>query len=300
MNTITVLMSTYNGEQYIQEQIESILNQRDVVVTLLVRDDGSGDGTLDILENYRKQGKLQWYQGKNLRSAFSFWDMVEHCDENTYYAFADQDDIWYEDKLKAAIEMLAPRSDAALYFCRKRLVDKLMNPLSADDERVNYLGLGTNLLHCRAAGCTMVFNQALMALLRLYHPAVMSMHDSWILRVASACGTVLYDERIFMDYRQHEHNVVGASMSASALWKKRLSTIKTRRHDDQRTIMAAQLYDHYAMYIKHENDKEMLAYFKDIRTSWKARRKLIQSSFLKPQEDNEGKFVKLMVLLGWL
>lgn len=65
-------MSTYNGEKYLREQLESLLSQKNVSVSIFVRDDGSTDGTTDILNEYKKEKKLEWYSGKNLRSARSF------------------------------------------------------------------------------------------------------------------------------------------------------------------------------------------------------------------------------------
>ena len=301
MQEVLILMSTYNGETYIRAQIESILKQRDVNVRLLVRDDGSNDQTLTILEQYHQEGMLDWYQGGNLRSAYSFWDLLMKAPRCDYYAFADQDDVWYEDKMISAIDQLKEHGDQpALYFCRKHLVDQDLKPLHVDDELVTHLGLGTNLLHCHAAGCTMVFNYALMNILRLYKPEVMSMHDSWILRVASACGSVLYDPIVHMDYRQHGGNVVGASGSSLAILKKRLKTITSRRQDHERTTMAKQLYEHYGDLIKTSEDRMMLSAFANIPSSQKARWKLIRSGYLQPHNKKETIFVKLIVFLGWI
>ena len=65
-------MSTYNGEKYLREQIDSILNQTGVLVHLLVRDDGSSDGTTEILNSYSEDGKLDWYTGRNKGAALCF------------------------------------------------------------------------------------------------------------------------------------------------------------------------------------------------------------------------------------
>lgn len=301
MQDIQVLMSTYNGAVYLEDQVESILSQQNVNMQLLVRDDGSKDQTISILKAYQDAGKLTFYQGKNLRSAYSFWDLIEKAKPSHYYAFADQDDVWDNDKLACAISKLSSYTTTpALYFCRKRLVDQNLHPMNAEDEIVNHIGLGTNLLHCHAAGCTMVFNAALMQLLRQYQPEVMSMHDSWILRVASACGIVIYDEVAHMDYRQHANNVVGGNTSRFSVLKKRLGTITKRRKDNERTKMAQQLYDHYATYMKNADEKAMLKHFANIRNSWKARRQLIHSDFLQPHNPKERFFVKLIVLLGWI
>lgn len=100
---VTVLMSTYDGENFLRDQIESILNQEDVYVHLIVRDDGSKDRTINILEEYQSRGKLEWYSGKNLGSARSFLNLVSKSPDNEYYAFSDQDDVWFSKKLKRAI-----------------------------------------------------------------------------------------------------------------------------------------------------------------------------------------------------
>ena len=94
---VLILLSTYNGERYIKEQIESLLKQENVKVSILVRDDGSTDGTINILNEYQKQGKLKWYTGENLKPAKSFMNLVENAPEYEYYAFCDQDDVWLKD-----------------------------------------------------------------------------------------------------------------------------------------------------------------------------------------------------------
>ena len=76
MKKVLVLLSTYNGEKYLKEQIDSVLAQKNTDVSILVRDDGSTDKTLEILEKYKKDGKLEWYTGKNLKPAKSFLNLV--------------------------------------------------------------------------------------------------------------------------------------------------------------------------------------------------------------------------------
>ena len=85
---IAVLMSTYNGEQYISEQIDSILAQEgDFDLELHVRDDGSKDGTINILSRYEEEGKLRWYNNENLGPAKSFMDLIFSCGEYDCSAF---------------------------------------------------------------------------------------------------------------------------------------------------------------------------------------------------------------------
>ena len=78
MKSVLVLLSTYNGEKYLKEQIDSVLGQEKVKTFLLVRDDGSTDKTCSILEWYQKRGALKWYKGKNLGPARSFVDLIFH------------------------------------------------------------------------------------------------------------------------------------------------------------------------------------------------------------------------------
>ena len=98
MEKVIVLMSTYNGEKYIKQQVDSILNQENVSVELVVRDDGSNDNTISILKEYEKAGKLIWYTGDNKGAAYSFFDLMEYAknryDDYCYFALSDQDDIW--------------------------------------------------------------------------------------------------------------------------------------------------------------------------------------------------------------
>ena len=79
MKNVLVMLSTYNGEKYLREQIESVLKQENVKISILVRDDGSTDNTCNILEEYQKKGLLRWYTGKNLKPAKSFIDLIFHA-----------------------------------------------------------------------------------------------------------------------------------------------------------------------------------------------------------------------------
>ena len=100
MDKVQVLLSTYNGEKYLQEQIESIIRQEDVEISLLIRDDGSCDKTIEIIENLkRKNSNIIYYSGNNLGPARSFMDLINKSGNFDYYAFSDQDDVWKSKKL---------------------------------------------------------------------------------------------------------------------------------------------------------------------------------------------------------
>ena len=90
---ICILLSAYNGEKYIEEQLESLVGQQEVAADILVRDDGSSDKTHEILDKWQNKGLLKWYKGENLGFAKSFMDLVQRAGDYEYYAFCDQDDI---------------------------------------------------------------------------------------------------------------------------------------------------------------------------------------------------------------
>lgn len=229
---IAVLMSAYNGEQYIQEQIDSILAQQgDFELQLWVRDDGSSDTTTHILQQYAEQGKLCWYTGENRKPAHSFFDLILHCPGYDYYAFADQDDYWQPDKLQRGLDTLQSESKPALYVANASLVDSNLQSLGRDVYKVSPR-LDFYTVSCAGGllGCTMVFNRALAELLQSRPmPGPIIMHDFYVAQVCLlAGGKLLYDAKPGMLYRQHGNNVVGASYNKLSALMDRIRTVTQR------------------------------------------------------------------------
>ena len=221
---VCVLLSTYNGEKYIKEQLESLYSQEGVSLSLLVRDDGSVDSTCAVLDAEQAAGRLVWYTGKNLKPAFSFWNLLQKAPDAPFYAFCDQDDVWDNDKLKVAVDKLASAGDApALYFCQTRLVDASLNEI----ESVKISPLLTYdeaLIYHFVTGCTMVINSAMREILLRYTPEFIRMHDIWIYNVAQAVGAkVFFDSIPHISYRQHGGNVIGQANSFKTVWKARVA-----------------------------------------------------------------------------
>ena len=211
---LAVLLSSYNGEKFIKEQIDSILAQRgDFELDLWVRDDGSTDSTHQILEEYAQAGKLNWYTGENLKPAKSFMDLLLHCPGYDYYAFADQDDYWYPEKIQVGLDLLKDIKGPAISFANARLVDGNLQPLGRNvyknPPRRDFYSLvcGSNII-----GCTMLLNSKIAKLAQdKPMPAELFMHDYYLLNLCTLFGgTVVYDENPHMDYRQHGGNVIGA------------------------------------------------------------------------------------------
>ena len=118
MYKVAVLLATYNGEKYLKEQIESVLNQKDVEIELLVRDDCSDDETRNILKSYQDKGLLKFYGEKRMNVPYTFFDLIDNAPEADYYAFCDQDDVWDNDKLITAINALSEfKNDEMNLYC---------------------------------------------------------------------------------------------------------------------------------------------------------------------------------------
>lgn len=223
--SVNILLSAYNGEKYLCEQINSILEQTYSDISLIVRDDGSNDTTCEILKEYADDDKLIWYAGENLGCAKSFWHLLCNCKEADYYAFCDQDDVWDTDKIKIAVDMLKSEdSNIPLLYCSMvRVTDESLNykydyKYEFLDEK--YLAYYPNSLACNIApGCTFVFNDKLRKILAQYDcdKYGINIHDWNAYAVASCFGKVIYDNQTHMSYRQHSSNAIGASPTKHGL-----------------------------------------------------------------------------------
>ena len=299
MEKICILMSTYNGEKYLSEQLDSILNQEKVEVDILIRDDGSTDNTLKILENYSEKFKnVEYYIGKNIKSAKSFMDLVKHSKTYKYYAFADQDDVWDRDKLFIGVSKL--KEGYNLYGCKKRSVDKNLNLITENDYEHKHFVLGSVILRGYIAGCTMVFDDYLKNKVLESSIERFQMHDTWFLRVAFCVGKVYFDKVAHMSYRQHDNNVYGGKISIFTRWKQRIKFLDRRKYQNEtRLIMAKELYNRYSESLSKE-DKESLFYFAYYRENLKNRIKLVSRDFLHGDNIFDTSIIKILALLGIL
>jgi len=215
MQKIQVLMSTYNGEKYVSEQIESILSQTGVKTAILVRDDGSKDKTLKILEEYRKKGSLEYYAGANIGYIRSFMDLLFAAPDAEYYAFSDQDDVWCPTKLLRATTLLSENNydKPACYFSNLKVVDADLKYKGIKDFKGMKLTLGSILVRQRAAGCTIVFNKELAEVIRnkdFENADIKIGHDNWIFLVCLCIGgRIIYDKKSLILFRRHNSTITG-------------------------------------------------------------------------------------------
>ena len=229
---IAVLLSSYNGEKYIKEQIDSILKQEgSFELSLIVRDDGSTDETINILKKYEREEKLTWYSGENLRSAKSFLNLICSTSGYDYYAFADQDDYWEPNKIEKGITSLGKYNCPAIYLSNGCVVDSKLVSLGRNVYKEPPKSDMYSVL-CGAGlqGCAMLFNERLAALIRREGiPKIVTNHDSYIARVCTAIGgTIVFDDVPLLKYRQHENNVIGVTSGVIKNLKNRLKEIFTK------------------------------------------------------------------------
>lgn len=223
MTAIRVLLSTYNGEKYLEEQLQSLINQNSVEVDILVRDDGSSDGTTEILERWQEKGLLKWYSGGNKGFAFSFMDLIENSGSYDYYAFCDQDDIWLPDKLMAAKAKLDSIDNPIKLYCSNLYYYKNGENLGLVKNAINKYDICTSMIQNIAVGCTVVFNRGLKEIMTSRMPKHMMAHDYWAFQVAMLLGEVIYDPNAYILYRQHSNNQIGAKTTFREIWKRRFN-----------------------------------------------------------------------------
>ncbi len=217
MKKVLVYLASYNGQNYLKEQLDSILSQKGVEVSLLIADDNSNDGTLEILEEYSKKFKnISYYQNKeNLGYRLNFISLISHKvdGEYDYYALSDQDDVWLEDKLEKATSRLEKENDdqPLLYSSNLSGVDKDLNPIGMMfPPSISKTNDYQRFLNNIATGCTCVFNNSLRNLLLEYPlEEIKQPHDGIICKIAIATGKYIYDPSSSILYRQHGTNSIG-------------------------------------------------------------------------------------------
>ena len=251
-----ILLSTYNGGRYLRKQLNSVLSQSVTDFTLLIRDDGSSDDTLDILSTYTDP-RIRILTGENLGPSGSFFALLEEARtmEAEHIFFCDQDDIWMPDKmaqLLAALETCP--AGPALVFSDFAMIDETdavtgdsytaMAKLRIPDDGDFFPKL---LAQPYVFGCTAVLNKALLDLIT-EPPAGIEMYDCWISLVAAVFGTVRYLPRATIYHRFHSTNATGRAGMNSYCSRLRRVTGQFRRQRDNTALRLGQanlLLDRY-------------------------------------------------------
>lgn len=250
---IAIIMGTYNGEKYIREQIESILTQDYSEWKLFVFDDGSKDGTEEIVTEYVEKypDKIYFQKNKkNFGAAGNFFNGIKETvgffPEAEYFCFSDQDDVWVKDKLSRSLVKIKEieKGRPALVFSDVAITDKNLTITASsyfEAEKVDRTKISLNylLMENKLIGGTVMINKALLEAelaaekkgLIPYKKA--KMHDWWFGLIAAGLGEIGYVDGFTEYYRQHGNNVVGGE-SFNSYVRARLSKIyEIRRRINQ-------------------------------------------------------------------
>lgn len=270
--TIQILMSTYNGEKYIREQLDSFINLENFdYIKVLIRDDGSTDSTLEILYEYRKSYGFEIIEGKNVGVNKSIAILFDNSDENCeFFAISDQDDVWFRDKFTKATKLLnKDYTDKPLLFAScSEVVDEHLNHIGSTLVPKKKLSFYNAIAQNVTPGHTQVFNRKLMEKLIGIETESIHVIDWWIYLIATAFGEVLFIDDFTVKHRQHGKNAVGYQLN---FLKKTVNRIKSLNQNNANSI-SKQLYafkKSYGDLLKEEYQLEIYNYFNYQKTIFK-------------------------------
>jgi glycosyltransferase involved in cell wall biosynthesis len=219
---VAILLSTYEGERFLVPQLHSLLSQTHRDWVLYWRDDGSTDGTRQVMRDFLKrigpERSVVLEENMRVGATESYMRLLRraYADGNPVLAFADQDDVWLPEKLSRGISALTtvPDEVPALYFARQVLVDASLRHIALSPRVRRAPGFPTCLTQNLATGCTVLMNREAMALLAGRSAPAAGLHDWWsYIVVAAHGGRLIADNEPTVLYRQHDSNTVGAPRS---------------------------------------------------------------------------------------
>jgi len=260
---VQILLSTYNGDRYLEEQLDSLLNQNYLNVNILIRDDGSTDKTVSILKEYEGKPKMRIIYRENIGVIESFFDLIKNADKDCEFtAFCDQDDVWEQDKITRAVEMLSeiPDNIPSMYCSRLKIVDENLGFIKISEMPPKGASFENSLVENIVTGCSVVINKAAILLLMREFPKAILMHDWWMYQVISGIGQVIYDDQARILYRQHSNNVVGISTNIISEIKTRVTRFNKNRRNKMKRGQEIELLRIFGNELSKEK-RELLSSF---------------------------------------
>lgn len=212
---ISVVMATFNGEKYLEEQLDSILSQTVFPDELIICDDGSVDGTVAILERYQQRDLLKFsVNPQRLGLVDNFKKAVSLARKTNYIALSDQDDFWLPDKLEKSAEAIRalPKGSPCMVHTDLKLIDENGNLLNGSfrnelGQDVYQQNLHTLVYGNFVNGCTMLINPVLSGYFKDIPSDVLLNHDGWMALAAFTFGETRYVEEPLVVYRKHGRNL---------------------------------------------------------------------------------------------
>lgn len=292
MHKVTVLLATYNGEKFVNEQIDSILKQTYTNWQLLIRDDQSSDATGQIVAAYQAAYPNRIVVinnfGIKLGSALNFNALLQEAKHEAYIMFCDQDDFWIPDKIESTLREMIKleekygKSFPLLVHTGFRYVDAKLRVISSKKNfralKLANLSLSHLLAQNPVYGCTAMINRSLAMIVDTV-PAVAESHDYWVAMVASAFGAISYLKKRTVLYRQHDNNVSGSFKDSTLINRFKRIFIQRKMLQDlaKKIAMAREFSVRYANYLNEEQaelvedfiklpkQKSLLLFYKNVR-----------------------------------
>lgn len=278
---VIILMSTYNGQLYLKEQLDCIARQTyPGLITTIIRDDGSKDDTEAIALSYpqTENRKIIFIKADNVGPQCSFLELIRLAPEADYYFFADQDDVWDLDKIEIGVAAMAQETVPVSYCSnfRHTHMDLTIYEEQALTATPNFSPLSI-IFYNQIPGCVMGFNWALMTLMKQMQLPDVMMHDSMALSLAAACGKVIYDPQPRISHRIHASNVVGHGHKKIVLHKwvaeKLMLLLKKDSFDLSKM---ADAFVRVAGHQIHPQYREDITLLRDFKNSWKNTLRLLR------------------------
>ena len=301
---LIVLMSTYNGEKYIRDQLDSLLRQTLRPDLIYIRDDGSKDDTVAILEEYASEHPfIKYYSGKNKGPAKSFWELICNCNDADYYALCDQDDVWFEDKLEVAVNALEKEDNniPLLYCSRYTLTDGNLSPINSDVSSLySFSDFPHALLYHTAPGCTFVYNHAARKKIMQYdvEKEYCLIHDAIIHKVVTMFGKMILDKDSHMYYRQHGNNEIGMNANVVKVFLGRVNRFLNGKIRNYRSKTARSLLNVYGNEVS-ENNKKLLNIVANYMNDPELKKELLNDNRFRSHSGNDI-FFKILVLVNYI
>ena len=271
MKDVVIMMSSYNGEKYIKKQIDTIMEQKyDGTITLLIRDDGSNDATIKIIQEcpQSQMRRIRLIKGRNVGPQRSFLALIRKAPVADFYFFADQDDIWYGDKIAKAVSGMG-EYDTPICYCTN--YDIVNTETGVRKERIikdvpTFRPLKI-IFYNRIPGCTMGFNRSLMAELKKLKLRNVMMHDSMVLSYCAAIGKIIFDKESSIAHRIHGNNVVGEGHKKIIPHKWIVDKLKLVIYKDKYDVseMASEFMNNGHIKDEYVDDLRLL---RDFKKSW--------------------------------
>ncbi len=217
---VTVLLATFNGVSFLHEQLTSLNEQQDVEVEVFVNDDGSTDGTLEILEAWRAKGLIvSISQSIGLGATRSFLKLLQSCEEKEFVAFCDQDDVWVRHKLITQVNVIE-RTIPMMSTCLRMYMDENGRIFGKSKDLRRSPSFVNAMFENVAPGNTVLLNNPAVKVINSFESPPVDYYDSWIYLLVSCFGKVHSISLYLVKYRIHSNNSVGLGKNSIKVSRK--------------------------------------------------------------------------------